>query len=102
MFYAMATTSCKQVGGWDAVAGYLQTTEQFDIYAFLPTHAGYSRLEYEEIAVLRTSFLKEFKEEGIQGIKKIARNFRKEYKSMPTKVYKCKFYLRESKRRYGV
>jgi hypothetical protein len=46
-------------------------------------------LEYEEIAVLRTSFLKVFKEEGIQGIKKIARNFRKEYRSMPTKVYKC-------------
>jgi hypothetical protein len=39
VFYAMATTSCKQVGGWDAVAGYLQTAEQFDIYAFLPTHA---------------------------------------------------------------
>jgi hypothetical protein len=77
VFYAMATTSCKQVGGWDAVAGYLQTTEQFNLYAFLPTHADYSRLEYEEIAKLRTSFLKVFNAEGIQGIKKIARNFKK-------------------------
>ena len=49
IFYSLATTSARQVGGWDAVARYLQTTEQFDIYAFLPTHADYSRLDYEDI-----------------------------------------------------
>jgi hypothetical protein len=58
VFYSMATTSSKPVGGWDAVAGYLQTTEQFDIFAFLPTHADYSNLECEGIAILRHSFLK--------------------------------------------
>jgi hypothetical protein len=89
VFYALATTSARQVGGWDAVAGYLQTTEQFDIYAFLPTHADYSRLEYEEIAKMRSSFLKIFKVEGIQGIKKLARNFKREYRAAPNKVYKC-------------
>ena len=89
VFFSMATTSAKQVGGWDAVAGYLQTTEQFDIYAYLPTHADYSKLEYEEIAKLRHSFLKVFKVEGIQGIKNLARNFKREYRASPTKVYKC-------------
>jgi hypothetical protein len=56
VFYSMATTSEKPVGGWDAVAGYLQTKEQFDIYAYLPTHADYSSLDYEAIAKLRQSF----------------------------------------------
>jgi hypothetical protein len=46
-------------------------------------------LEYEEIAKLRMSFLKVFKADGIQGIKKLARNFKKEYRTNPTKVYKC-------------
>jgi len=85
----MATTSAKPVGGWDAVAGYLQTTEQFDIYAFLPTHADYSCLDYEDIAKLRISFLRVLETDGIQGIKKLAQKQRKEYRASPTKVYKC-------------
>jgi hypothetical protein len=52
-------------------------------------HPDYSRLEYEEIAKLRMSFFKVFKADRIQGIKKLARNFKKEYRSNPTKVYKC-------------
>ena len=89
VFFAMATTSSKPVGGWDAVAGYLQTTEQFDIFAFLPTHADYSNLEYEDIAKLRHSFLQIMKTDGIEGVKRFARNYRKQHRSNPTKVYKC-------------
>jgi hypothetical protein len=86
VFYSMTTTSCKNVGGWDAVAEYLQTTEQFDIYAFLPAHADYSWLEYEDIAKLRKSFLKIMQADGIDGIKQFARNYRKQYRAKPTKV----------------
>jgi hypothetical protein len=89
VFFAMATTSSKPVGGWDAVAGYLQTTEQFDIFAFLPTHADYSNLEYEDIAKLRHSFLQIMKTDGIEGVKRFARNYRKQHRSNPSKVYKC-------------
>jgi hypothetical protein len=89
VYYSMATTSAKPVGGRDAVAGYLQTTEQFDIYAFLPTHADYSCLDYEDIAKLRISFLRVLETDGIQGIKKLAQKQRKEYRASPTKVYKC-------------
>ena len=89
VFFAMATSSAKPVGGWDAVAGYLQTKEQFDIFAFLPTHADYSSLQYEEIAQLRHSFLKIYRVDGIAGIRKFARNYRKQYRSSPSKVYKC-------------
>ncbi len=38
---------------------------------------------------MRSSFLKIFKVEGIQGIKKLARNFKREYRAAPNKVYKC-------------
>jgi hypothetical protein len=89
LFYSMATTCARQVGGWDAVAGYLQTTEQFDIYAYLPTHADYSRPEYEDIAKMRSSFLKIYDVKGLQGIKALARNFKGEYRASPNKVYKC-------------
>ncbi len=58
LFFSLATTSGKMVHGWDAVCGYLQTKEQFDIYCYLPSHEGYSNLEYEEIAELRKTFLK--------------------------------------------
>ncbi len=58
IFFSLAATSGKQVHGWDAVCGYLQTKEQFYIYCYLPTHEGYSNLEYEEIAELRKTFLK--------------------------------------------
>jgi hypothetical protein len=33
---------------FDSIGGNLQTKEQFDIYAYLPTHEGYSILEYED------------------------------------------------------
>ena len=74
----------------DAICGYLQTKEQFDIYAYLPTHEGYSNLEYEDLGELRKTFLKIFEEQGMEGIKRFARNHKKQYRANPEKVYKCK------------
>ena len=88
-FFSLATTSGKVIHGWDAVCGYLQTKEQFDIYCYLPTHEGYSNLEYEEIAELRKVFLKIKEAEGMDGIKNFARKHRKEYRANPKQVYKC-------------
>jgi len=48
-FYSLATTCRKEVYGWDAVCGYLQVKGQYDIYSYLPSHHGYSELEYEEL-----------------------------------------------------
>jgi hypothetical protein len=89
IFFSLAATSGKVVHGWDAVCGYLQTKEQFDIYCYLPTHEGYSNLEYEEIAELRKKFLKLHETEGLAGIKRFARNHRKQYRANPKQVYKC-------------
>ncbi len=90
VFFSLATTSQKVVHGYDAICGYLQTKEHFNIYAYLPTHEGYSSLEYEDIGELRKSFLKIFEEQGIDGIKRFVRNHKKQYRANPEKVYKCK------------
>ena len=63
-FYSLATTCEKEVWGWDAVCGYLQSKEQYDVYAFLPSHHEYSSLEYEELAVLRKEFLELVSKQG--------------------------------------
>ena len=89
IFFALATSSGKIIYGWDAICGYLQTKEQFDIFAYLPSHEGYSSLEYEEIAEFRKSLLKILEESGMVGIKKFAAAHKKQYRSHPDKVYKC-------------
>ena len=90
VFFSLATTSQKVVHGYDAICGYLQTKEQFDIYAYLPTHEEYSSLEYEDIGELQKSFLKIFEEKGMNGIKRFERNHKKQYRGNPEKVHKCK------------
>jgi hypothetical protein len=90
VFYSLSTTSQKLIHGWDAICGYLQTKEQFDIYAYLPTHEGYSSLEYEDLGEMRKTFLKIFEEQGMEGIKRFARNHKKQYRANPERVYKCK------------
>ena len=88
-FYSLATTCGKMVHGWDAVCGYLQVKEQYDAYAYLPTHHGYSDLEYEELAKLRQSFLKIVEEQGEEGLRKFTKMHKRNGISNPRFVYKC-------------
>ena len=87
-FFSLAATCKKWVWGWDAVCGYLQSKEQFDVYAFLPSHHGYSDLTYEELAVLRQEFLKLVEKHGDDGLKKFAAKHRRESRVNPSHVYK--------------
>lgn len=89
IFFSLATTCKKEVWGWDAVCGYLQSKEQHEVYAFLPSHHGYSELEYEQIAELRRHFLQLVQEEGEDGIRKFAKKHKKESRCNPKEVYKC-------------
>ncbi len=70
-FYSLATTSQKMIHGWDAICGYLQTKEQFDIYAYLPTHEGYSSLEYEDLGEMRKNFSQDIQRAGYGWHQKI-------------------------------
>ena len=89
LFFSLATSCNKEVWGWDAICGYLQCEEQYDVYSFLPSHHAYSSLEYEDIALLRQEFLKLIKDEGEEGLKQFARKHRRESRSNPKQVYKC-------------
>ena len=88
-FYSLATTCDKMVWSWDAVCGYLQVKEQYDIFAFLPSHHEYSRLEYEELATLREEFLNLVKKEGPEGLRKFASKHKRHNRSNPDNVFKC-------------
>jgi hypothetical protein len=89
VFFSLATTCEQEVWGWDAVCGYLQCKEQYEIYAFLPTHHDYSSLEYEEIALLRQQFLDLVQSEGVEGLTKFAREHKKDGRRNPKHVYRC-------------
>jgi hypothetical protein len=41
-FCSSAAACNKRIRGWDATTGYLQTKQRIRIYAYLPSHHGYS------------------------------------------------------------
>ena len=70
---AVACVAGKIIYGLDAVTGFLQAKEQFDLYAFLPSHGKYSELTFEELAKLRMKLLDLIKAEGEEGLRKFAK-----------------------------
>ncbi len=70
------------------MTGFLQAKEQFDLYAFLPSHGNYSDLPYEDLAVLRLKLLNLVEKEGEQGFKKFATAHKRESRSNPKTCYK--------------
>ena len=69
---SLACATGKEIYGLDAVTGFLQAKEQFDLYAFIPSHGQYSSLTYEELAVLRSQLLALVEKEGEQGLRSFA------------------------------
>ncbi len=57
-FCALAAACNKRIRGWDATTGYLQTKQRIKVYAYLPSHHGFSDMEFEELAVFRQQLLK--------------------------------------------
>jgi hypothetical protein len=77
-FCALAAACNKRIRGWDATTGYLQTKQRIKIYAYLPSHHGYSDMEFEELAEFRKQLLKIKAEKGMKGVKDFSRNLKKE------------------------
>ena len=84
VFYSLATSCNKPVWGWDAICGYLQSREQYNVYAFFPSHQEFSSLSYEELAEFRTQLLNL----GEEGLKKFAKDRKRESRASPKKVLK--------------
>jgi hypothetical protein len=87
-FCSLAVTCGKEVRGWDATTGYLQTKQRVPVYAYLPSHWGYSNLEYEELAKLRSKLVDLMKIDGIKAIKDFSRRLRTERRVRPKTVLK--------------
>jgi hypothetical protein len=85
---SVACAMSKQIKGLDAVTGFLQAREQYDLYAFLPSHGSYSSLTYEELAVLRMNLLELVEKEGVTGLKKFAAAHKRESRVNPTTCYR--------------
>jgi hypothetical protein len=84
---AVATATDKLIYGLDAVTGFLQAKEQFDLYAFLPSHGNYSSLSYEELAKVREDLLQLVSREGEEGLRKFAAAQKKESRFNPKTCY---------------
>jgi hypothetical protein len=95
-FCSLAVTCAKTIKGWDAQTGYLQTVQRIPVYAYLPSHHGFSDLEYEQLGPLRLQLMRLLKEEGMAAVKKFARTIRKDRRDKPMEV------LRLDKSIYGI
>jgi hypothetical protein len=87
-FCAIAASCGKPIHGWDAKTGYLQTEQRIPIYAYLPSHHGYSSLSFEDLAQLRSQLIKLLLKDGLAGVKKFSSNMRKERRIRPKTVLK--------------
>ena len=85
---AVACATGKEIHGLDAVTGFLQAKEQFDLYAFLPSHGQYSALSFEELASLRKKLLDLVKKDGADGLKKFAAAHKRESRTNPKMCYR--------------
>jgi hypothetical protein len=84
---SVACATGKAVRGLDAVTGFLQAKEQFDIYAFVPSHGSYSSLSFEQLAEIRLKLLQLYEKEGEQGLNKFSAAHKKESRVNPKTCY---------------
>ena len=89
-FCSLACASGKEIRGWDATTGYLQTEQRIPVYSYLPSHHGYSDLSYEELATFRERILRMKETDGIEGVKKFSRKLRRETRTSPSTVLQLK------------
>jgi hypothetical protein len=85
-FCSLAVTCAKMIKGWDAQTGYLQTVQRIPVYAYLPSHHGFSDWEFEQLGPLCLQLMGVLKEEGMAGVKKFARTIRKDRRDKPAEV----------------
>jgi len=95
-FCSLAVTCAKKIKGWDAQTGYLQCKQRIPVYAYLPSHHGFSDLHFEELGPLRLQLMGILKDEGMAGVKRFARTIRKDRRDKPMEV------LRLDKSIYGI
>jgi hypothetical protein len=89
-FCSLACSCKKEIRGWDATIGYLQTQQRMAVYAYLPSHHGYSDsdLTFEELAPFRKQLKDMEQQKGIKSVKNFARRMKRERRERPKTVLK--------------
>ena len=87
-FCSLACSCRKEIRGWDATTGYLQTQQRVSVYAYLPSHSGYSDLSFEALAPFRMQLKLMEKEGGVKSVKDFARRMKKERRERPKTILK--------------
>jgi len=87
-FCSLACACKKEIRGWDATTGYLQTQQRVTVYAYLPSHHGFSELSFEALAPFRKQLKDMEKEEGLKAVKDFARKMKRDRRERPKTVLK--------------
>ena len=95
-FFSLAVTCGKVVKGWDATTGYLQSEQRVPIYAYLPSHHGFAEMPFEALGTLRLHLMTVLKEDGIQGIRQLSNQMKRDRRDRPKNV------LKSNKSVYGI
>jgi len=96
-WFCSLACACKgEIRGWDATTGYLQTQQRVTVYAYLPSHHGYSDLSFEELAPFRKQLKDMERDQGLKSVKDFARKMRRERRERPKTI------LRLNKSVYGI
>ena len=85
-FCSLAAACNMRIKGWDATTGYLQTKQRIKIYAYLPSHHGFSDMEFEDLAEFRKQLMKIKEKQGIKGVKDFSRQMKKDRRWKPKTV----------------
>jgi hypothetical protein len=66
----------------------LQSEQRIPIYAHLPSHHGYAELSFEELGTLRLHLMKVLKDQGVQGIRDLSKQMKRDRRDRPKTVRK--------------
>ena len=75
--FSLAVTCGKELKGWDATTGYLQTNQRVPIYAYLPSHHGFAELSFEALGTLRLHLMTVLKEQGMRSIQELPKQMKR-------------------------
>jgi len=82
-FCSLACSVGKEVRGWDATTGYLQSKQRIPVYAYVPSHHHFSLLSFEELAVFRRKLLDLVANEGVEGLRRFSGKMKRESRQFP-------------------
>ena len=76
-FLSVACACGKKIRGLDVSTAYLTADQRIPLFCYKPSHADFSGLSIEELAVLRAKLLEIVKKDGVGALKRLQRKLNK-------------------------